>query len=120
MKALDKYISRESKPKSDLSIPISLWHGNNVWYNVKCDNCMKARCIFAWRIKNEDMEKRIKNLATILNDCYIYEYGDRLVEEKENEVRHPTSLNIFHVRRNVISKKLLYNGLQQPNQKLHS
>ena len=100
-KALDKQISRESKPENDLSIPISLWHGNNIRYNVKCDNCMKPRCIFAWRIKNENMGVRIKDLATILNDSYIYECGDRLFGEKENEVPHPKGLNIFHVRRNL-------------------
>lgn len=114
-KISDNVLSKKTKPTDEKNLPNSLWHTNNIRFIVKCQNCTKPRCIFAWKIKNEDMRNRINDLISVIMDpLYNYICGDTLFGFDNNQIPHPPSTNIFHVRTNLFCympmEKLYYSN----------
>ena len=63
---------------------------------------MRPRCIYAWRIKDEDITERIDELINfITNKNYDFNCGDNLFGIEEDPIKHDSSLDIFYVKTNL-------------------
>ena len=112
LKASDSLPSKSTKAK-DGNIKVKLlWHKYNLRYTITCQNFLRRRCIFAWRIVDEDFNMRLDDLKSVIeNPLYNYQCGDNLFGFEGNPITHQESTNIFHVRNNFacyMSVKKLY------------
>ena len=63
---------------------------------------MKPRCIYAWRLQNENINDRVKEMKFVIdNPLYEYICGDKLFGMEGNEIPHSKTLDIFHTKTNL-------------------
>ena len=79
---------------------------------MSCRNCMERRCIFFWRIVDEDFNIQFDGIrSVIVNLLYRYQSGDNLCAFESNPLPYHESTNTFHAKNNLpfhMSVKKLY------------
>jgi hypothetical protein len=85
---------------SGIKVQKSLWHSNNVWSILKCDDCSRPRVIFHWPLRIKESRRQMKeDLEGVLSEpSYEYMCGNNLFGLDEDQFSHPDSTAGFHVR----------------------
>ena len=73
MKASDTLPAKISG-SNDANIKIgSLWHITNFCYTVTCQNAMRRRYMFSWKLLNESLNSLFHDLKSVMEDP-LYNY----------------------------------------------
>ena len=77
-----------------------IWHSNCARSFVSCNSCGKRRVIHSWPLIAECVRGRVYELDGVLAESsYEYTCGDSLFGLPKDPFPHPSSIDIFHVKR---------------------